>query len=146
MRIRTATLAAALGLAAAGCGDNPTCNDQTPPVKNVQNCTVAEGAPVTVQIQTCPRCDQSSPRCLVHLENVGSHSIQLEALSEVCDASSSCPIVDPLTCPASPLSCTFTAPAASGSPYDVVVVTPDASTINRTLTVVASGPLSCGFP
>ena len=147
MKTGTVTLAtlaaAALALAAAGCGDK--CNDQTPPVKAVPDCEVVEGTAVTVPVQVCPRCDQASPRCIVHVD---ATQIQLEPLSEVCDPSSSCPIVDPVSCQFAPLSCTFTAPPASADPYQIVVVTPDGGSKVRDLTVLAVGssPANCGLP
>jgi hypothetical protein len=139
MRLRTATFAAAatLGLLAAGCGDDK-CNDQTPPISTtgVPDCTAAAGTTVSVPIRVCPKCDQGTPRCEVHMD-VANSAIQLEPLSEVCEASSSCPIVDPSTCPASPVTCTFTAPPAAGSPYDLVVITPDGQQLSGTLTIGA---------
>ena len=95
-------------------------------------------------LHVCPRCDQASPQCLVHMENVGGGQIALEPVSEVCDANSSCPIVDPASCQFAALNCTFTAPSTPG-PYTVVVATPSGS-ISRNLTVVAAGPASCAFP
>ena len=145
MRTRSLTLAAlavALAVTAAGCGNK--CNDQTPPVAGAQNCTVAPGSSVTVQVRVCPKCDQGTPTCLVHLENVAASQISLEPVSEVCDANSGCPLVDPATCQTSPLNCSFTAPAATGD-YNVVVVTESAPE-QRTLRVAATGPYSCSFP
>lgn len=136
-----AALALALGVAAAGCGK--TCNDQTPTVSGAQNCQAVAGSPVTMQLHVCPKCDQGTPECLVHLDNVGSGQISLEPVAEVCDPNSSCPLVDPASCPFAALNCTFTAPATPG-PYTVVVVTPEGPD-QRTLTVVASGSTSCGF-
>jgi len=143
MKIRTATLAAALGLVVAGCGDNPTCNDQTPPISGVPSCEAVAGTSVTVPLRVCPRCDQSAPRCAVHMENVGSFAIQLEPLSEVCEANSSCPLVDPLSCPFAPVNCTFTAPSAGI--YTLVVIDPAGQQIpNKQLTVIAGGtPAAC---
>lgn len=148
MRTRIATLAlsAAAALAAAGCGSK--CNDQTPPVSSVptSTCTALTGTPVTMPIHVCPKCDQGSPSCLVHTENVGQGQITLEPVSEVCDPNSSCPLVDtstPDSCPFATLNCQFTAPAVGE--YTIVVVTPSAPE-NRHLTVVASGSTSCGFP
>jgi hypothetical protein len=149
MTLRRIGVAAALAAFAAGCG-NEKCSDQTPPVQNVQDCTVAEASPVSIQIRACPRCDQAAPRCLVRMENVGTAAnpgtIQLEALSEVCDANSSCPIVNPSSCAAGAVTCTFTAPAQAALPYGIVVVTPEGTTIDRTLTVGPAGTAqSCAF-
>lgn len=144
MRTRSLTLAAAfalgLGIAAAGCGNK--CNDQTPPVAGAPNCQAVAGSPVTVPLRVCPKCDQGTPECLVHLDNVAQGQITLEPVAEVCDPNSSCPIIDPASCQFAPVSCTFTAPAAGS--YNVVVVTPEGPD-NRTLTVAAAGSSSCTF-
>jgi hypothetical protein len=145
MRIRAVTFAAAVGAlgALAGCGDK--CNEQTPPVAGVPNCTAQAGTQVTVPIQVCPKCDQEASTCTVDMAAIGQNVIELVPLSEVCDASSSCPIVDPVSCPARPAGCTFTAPTTPGD-YDLVVVTEAGRQVTRTLTVVSSGALSCsGF-
>ena len=144
MRTRSLVLVAfalALGVAAVGCGKN--CNDQTPPVSGAPNCQAAAGSAVTIPLRICPKCDQGTPECLVHLENVGGGQISLEPVASVCDPNSSCPIVDPASCLFAPVSCTFTAPAVGS--YNVVVVTPEGAA-QRTLTVVASGSTSCSFP
>jgi hypothetical protein len=145
MRIRAATLAAVLGLAAAGCGDNPTCNDQTPPLRTggVPSCLdMAASVPVTVQLGVCPRCDQSAPRCVVRMENVAAfNDIQLEPLSEVCEASASCPIINPDSCPFTPLTCSFTAPAAGN--YDIVVIDASGTERRGNFTVINGGATAC---
>lgn len=145
MRIRAITFAAAVTAlgALAGCGDK--CNEQTPPVAGVPNCTAQAGSQVTVPIQVCPKCDQEASTCTVDMANIGSNVIELVPLSQVCDASSSCPIVDPASCPAKPAGCTFTAPTPTTFPttYDIVVVTEAGRQVTKTLTVVQSGALSC---
>jgi hypothetical protein len=143
MRTRTLVLAAAsaLALAAAGCGDNK-CKDETPAVSQVPaSCTAVAGSTVTMPVHVCPKCDQGTPTCDAHPLNGGQ--IVLEPISQVCDPNSSCPLVDPASCPFATMSCSFPAPAVGS--YNLVVVTPE-GTIQRPLTVVASGPTSCGFP
>jgi hypothetical protein len=124
--IRSLTLAAAVAtaLAAAGCGSK-SCNDQTPPVTQVPtaSCAAQTGAQVTVPMHVCPKCDQATPTCLVHAENAAAGLITLEPVSEVCDPNSSCPLVDPNSCPFATLNCQFTAPAAPGN-VTVTIVTP----------------------
>ena len=140
--ISAAALAAVLAVMASGCGDK--CNDETPPVRanGLPTCpSMAAGVPVTVQLGVCPRCDQGSPRCEVRLENVGSGAIQLEPLSEVCEASSSCPIVDPASCPLTPLTCAFTTPGVGN--YQLVVVEPSGTPRQVPFTVAATGSNSC---
>lgn len=151
MTIRNATLAAALALALAATGCGEKCNDEIPITTDMQeSCTAVAGQPVTVQLRACPRCDQGTPRCEVRMEHVGSQQdpgyIQLEPLSEVCEPTSGCPLVDPATCPFEPVSCTFVAPAAASAPYDIVLFGPNGETLfDTTLTVVASGASSgCG--
>lgn len=142
MRTRSLSLAAfALGLAVAAAGCGKTCNDQTPTVSQVPaSCTAVEGSTVTLPLHVCPKCDQGTPSCDAHPLN--GNQIVLEPVAEVCDPNSSCPIVDPSSCPFATTDCTFPAPAAGD--YQLVVVTPE-GTIQRTLTVVASGSTSCGF-
>jgi hypothetical protein len=142
-RVILGLAAAALAVLATGCpGKN--CGDQTPPVSQAPaSCSAQAGAQVTVPLHVCPKCDQASPTCLVRTDVAGG-VITLEPVSEVCDPSSSCPLVDPASCPFATLNCAFTAPPASG--YSVTVVTPSAP-IQFPLTVdPASGsppPVTC---
>ncbi len=150
MRTRTAAFAvtaAALGIL-AGCGDNK-CNDQTPPISAVPSCTAGAETQVSVPINVCPRCDQGPTTCTVDLASanpMGGNAIELVPLSPVCEANSSCPIVDPASCPAAAVNCTFTTPATLGS-YTLVVITPEGTQVpNKTFNVAASGSLNCtGF-
>ena len=142
MRPGNASLAAAAGLALAAAGCGSTCSDQTPPLKSAPSCEVLVSSQITVPLNVCPRCDQAAPRCLVHLDQESLGQITLEPVSEVCDPSTSCPTVDPTTCPATPLGCTFTAPGSPAT-YQLIVATP-AGVEQRTLTVIASGsPAGC---
>jgi hypothetical protein len=135
--------AATLAVVATGCpGKN--CGDETPPVSQAPaSCSAQAGAQVTVPLHVCPKCDQATPTCLVRMDAAGG-VITLEPVSEVCDPSSSCPIVDPSSCPFATLDCSFTAPAAAG--YSVTVVTPSAP-IQFPLTVSGGGsapqPVTC---
>jgi len=143
MRIRTAAVAAALAFVAAGCGNDKNCNEQTPPISGVPSCGAVANTPVTVPLHVCPRCDQGTPTCTVDMSQVASHAIELVPLSPVCDANSSCPIVDPSSCSFAPVNCTFTAPSTTGS-YTLVVITPEGTQVpGKTLDVVASTPASC---
>ncbi|HEX9243227.1 MAG TPA: hypothetical protein VF875_12355 [Anaeromyxobacter sp.] len=148
MRLGTAalatTLAASLGLLATGCGEVPgaKCGDQTPPVSGAPaSCTALAGTKVTVPVRVCPRCDQATPRCLVHTENASGGQITLEPIAEVCDPSTSCPPVDPASCSFQPLDCEFTAPAPGH--YQLVVATPGTA-LDTPLTVLASTDPSPG--
>jgi hypothetical protein len=137
--------AAALAILATGCpGKN--CGDQTPPVSQVPStCAAQAGAQVTVPLHVCPKCDQATPTCLVRTENASGGVITLEPVSEVCDPNSSCPIVDPASCPFATLNCSFTAPAAGS--YSIVVVTPASpEQIPFSVAPSAGSPsVTCGF-
>jgi hypothetical protein len=132
------TLAVALAAALAACGSpGAQCGDQTPPVSAAPaSCTAVTGTKVTVPVRVCPRCNQATPTCLVHAENASGGQITLEPVSEVCDPSTSCPVVDPATCSFQALSCEFTAPAPGS--YQLVVATPG-NPLDTPLTVVAAG-------
>jgi hypothetical protein len=145
--IRTASLAlsAALALAVAGCGSSNTCTDATPPVANTPSaCTAVQGVALTVPINTCPRCDQSTPTCDVRA--AGGGRFTLEPVSQVCDPNSSCPIPDPKTCAALATNCTLssalTSGLAPGTSYFLDIVT-EAGVDTKPLTVVASGSGGC---
>jgi hypothetical protein len=136
---------AALPLALAAC-DNK-CPTQNPKIASggVPTCTggaaLQAGAPVTVKIGVCPRCDESYDTCTVTLPDQTSSQIQLDPLVQVCNADPSCPL-PPSSCSA--VSCTFTAPAAGN--YTVIVFDPTtSSTLEQQLTTVAAGgQTSCG--
>jgi hypothetical protein len=145
-----ATLAVAtVSLLAAGCGgsSSTSCSDQTPPVSAAPaSCTALTGTKVTVPVRVCPRCDQATPTCLVHTENVSSGQITLEPVSQVCDPSTSCPPVDPASCSFQALACEFTAPAPGS--YQLIVATP-ANPLATPLNVLAATgtppPQQCSF-
>lgn len=138
-RVLTLAAAAAAVLATTGCpGKN--CNDQTPPVSQVPSgtCSVQAGATVTVPMHVCPKCDQGTPTCMVHTENAAGGVITLEPVAEVCDPNSSCPLVDPASCPFATLNCQFTAPASS---VTISVVTPgNPETFQLAVTSGSSSP------
>jgi hypothetical protein len=141
--IRTASLAlpAALAVAVAGCGNSKSCTDATPPVaKTPAACTVVQGSALTVPVNTCPRCDQSTPVCDVRA--IGGGVFSLEPISQVCDPNSSCPIPNPDTCAALATGCTLsaamTAPLDPTQPYHLEVQT-ETGVVGVPLTVLASG-------
>jgi hypothetical protein len=143
--VLVAALGAALPFAMSGCGGSD-CPSATPPLKQLPSAcpSMAAAATVTVNLHVCPRCDQSSPSCRVDLGGVASSSIiQLDPLALVCSADSSCPIVDPASCPAQALACTFTAPAAGN--YNLLVVDQNGNAQNVPFTVVDGGTqTTCG--
>lgn len=132
--------AALLPLALAAC-DNK-CPTQTPKIATdgVPACSgIQAGAPVTVRIGVCPRCDETYDSCTVTLPQ-GDATIQLDPLVQVCDANPSCP----LNPSCSPVTCTFQAPAAGS--YEILVYDP-ATNSNITQpfeTIPAGGTSSCG--
>jgi len=103
---RLAVLAAvASPLWLAGC-DNK-CPTETPQVSSVPSCAgMAPNTQVTVQVRICPTCNQTVPECQV-LPPGADGIIQLDALVQACDPSSSCPSP---SCNLNPLSCAFRSP------------------------------------
>ncbi len=140
---RKLTLAAAFvaALAVAGCGSSKNCNDAATAVSQApSSCSAPVGSQVTVPLHVCPRCDQGTPTCDVRVQ---AGTIYVEPVAEVCDPNSSCPIVNPASCPFAALNCTFTAPAPDASnTFTVVVVTPD-SQLTFPLTVTNGGAGTC---
>jgi len=134
--------AAALPLALAAC-DNK-CPTQNPKLatNGVPTCSnVQAGAPVTVRIGVCPRCDEAYDSCTVTLPDATDPvNIQLDPLVQVCDADPSCPISP--SC--SPVTCTFQAPAAGD--YQLMVFDPTTGAPVQTpfTTVTSGGTGSCG--
>jgi hypothetical protein len=134
--------AALLPLALAAC-DNK-CPTQNPKLatNGVPTCdNIQAGAPVTVRLGVCPRCDEAYDSCTVTLPS-GDNIIQLDPLVQVCDANPSCPI-DP-SC--SPVTCTFQAPPAAAQPYQLLVYDPGTGApVQTSFTVVPTGGTnSCG--
>ena len=141
--IGTASLAlsSALVIAVAGCGSNQSCSDATPVVANTPaSCTAVQGAPLTVPLNTCPRCDQSTPTCDVRAS--GGSRFTLEPVSQVCDPNASCPIPNPTSCAALATNCTLSAALTGGltpgTPYFLDIVT-ETGVDTKPLAVVASG-------
>jgi hypothetical protein len=130
--------AAALALGLAGCENK--CPTESPSVQKVQTCTAAPGQTVTMQVQTCEKCNQSNTTCQVDIQ--GS-TIQLDPVSEACNDASSCP---PSCNLGGPVSCQFQAPTAPGT-YSVIVYDP-ATNSNKTsqLVVEAGATYACLFP
>jgi hypothetical protein len=139
---RLAALAAA-ALAIAGCGQaNNGCPTETPEVRQVQSCTVAPGATVTVGLNVCPTCNQNPVTCTVDLSQVASSQIiALDPLADACQPPSSCPSP---SCAAKPVSCTFTAPATPDV-YTLIVYDPATNTTRSGTLTVGAGPSSCSF-
>lgn len=143
-RTRTLTLAVAAalafgaGLTLQGCGKN--CNDATPPVKTIPtSCVAAVGSPLTVPVNTCPKCDQGTPACDVR--DAGGGNFTVEPVSQVCDPQS-CPIPDLASCSAQPTDCVLPAAMTAGlstsSTYHLNIVT-ETGQVTRDFTVVAAG-------
>lgn len=136
-------LAAVLAVAASGCGDK-SCGDATPPVKTIPaSCVATVGQPLTVPINTCPKCDQEAPTCDVR--DVGGGRFTVEPTSQVCDPKS-CPIPNLSSCAAQPTSCvlpgSMTAALSPDQRYYLDIVS-DTGQATRDFTAVASGGAGC---
>ncbi len=149
MRTRNAVLVGTLVAFAAGMAGCPSnqCPMESPQVTAngiPTSCTAVAGQQVTYPVRLCPTCNQTSASCTVDLSAAStSGDIFLDTKVEACTGSSSCPP----TCQTSPISCTFTAPAASATPYTVTVYDgATGQTQSSQLTVSSSGAASCAFP
>ena len=137
--------AAAAGFGLAGCPSS-SCPKESPQVNAggiPTSCTAAAGQPVTYPVRICPTCNQSSATCVVDMSAAAtSGDIFLDTKVETCSGSGSCS----QGCQASPISCTFTAPAASATPYMVTVFDGGSgTTLTSQLTVTQGGPASCAL-
>jgi hypothetical protein len=143
MRIRTATLAAALAVLAAGCG-NDTCPTESPEVSKLGSCTASANQTVSFPVVLCPTCNQTLSSCEADLSSVGAGSgtIFLNPVVEACTSSSSCGA----GCSPSTNACTFRTPSTPGN---YVVSAYDAAHPNTpqigSLEVVDGGPTSCAL-
>lgn len=133
---------AALPLVLGGCGAAkcPTTNPKIA-AGGVPTCTgtaaVQAGAPVTVKLNVCPRCDQAYDTCTVTLPDASDPlNIQLDPLVQICEPSNSCPAPS-----CAVVNCTFQAPAIGN--YQLLVNDPDTGIINTPFDVVAGGATSC---
>jgi hypothetical protein len=145
--------AALLPLALAAC-DNK-CPTQNPKLASggVPACAgIQAGAPVTVRIGVCPRCDETYDSCTVTLPDPPTCTtpgcdpvnIQLDPLVQVCSANPTCPLPGSSGSSCNPVTCTFQAPAAGS--YQLLVFDPEANAVVQQpfTTVTADGATSCG--
>ncbi len=144
MRICTATLAAALAVLAAGCG-NDKCPTESPEVNTLGDCTALANQTVDYPLRLCPTCNQTPSSCEADLSGVGAGSgtIFLNPTVEACTSSSSCGA----GCSLNPTTCTFRAPSTPGT-YVVSAYDPAHPSTPKTgtLTVSGSGSTSCTLP
>lgn len=142
-RALTLALAAAAVITTTGC-PSKNCSDASPQVSAAPTaCTASTGSKVTVPVRVCPKCDQSTPTCVVHADNIAAGSVLIEPITEVCDPNSGCPING--TCLTNPLSCSFTAPAAAGT-VTVTVNDPDSPrTFTLTVNAGAASDVLCSL-
>jgi hypothetical protein len=149
--MKTRHALAALSLAAAGglvtgCGSEGVsggCPTETPPIQAIQSCTAQPGATVSVNVRTCPSCNQTGISCAVDLRDAATSGvILLDPVAQVCEGSTSCPP----GCELDTIVCTFTAPSAPDT-YQLHVFDPTTQTVKvGDLDVVAaSGPVACAF-
>jgi hypothetical protein len=138
------TLAAlTVAVAASGCGSK-NCGDATPPVKTIPaTCVATVGQPLTVPVNTCPKCDQEAPTCDVR--DNGGGNFTLEPVSQVCDPQS-CPIPNLSSCSALPTSCvlpaSMTAGLSTSSTYHLNITT-ETGAVTLDFTAVAAGGAGC---
>jgi hypothetical protein len=147
LRRMIAIPACAIAVGLSGCGEVTSgCPTETvAKVEEVESCTVAPGATVSVGVRLCPTCNQTGAQCDVDdSAALASQYIQLDPTVEACEDVSSCQTPTPV-CQAAPLECAVRAPSQPGT-YDLLVydVQTDQLRSMGTLTV-ASGPSSCAF-
>jgi hypothetical protein len=145
MRMRSAVLIGAVAVVAgalAGCPSD-SCPLETPQVSTVPGtCQAAPGQQVSYPVRLCPACNQTGATCSADLSQVANGYIYLDVKAEACSSGSSCPTP---SCDTNPTSCTFTAPAASSTPYNVVIPDGQGGTITRQLEVQAGATYSCAL-
>ena len=118
----------------ARCGD--TCSSKAADVDALpSNCTLQEGADVTVELTLCAKCSESSPTCVAEVRD---QDIELDASFQECDSQKDC---SANACEGKKVTCSFKAPAAGT--YNLVAHKAG-STINQTVTVAANGATTCG--
>jgi hypothetical protein len=143
MRTRNAAVAAALVLAAAGCGED-SCPTETPQVSALAgSCVQVANQPVSYPVRLCPTCNQTGVTCDVDMSAVGpgSGDIFLDPKVEACTSANTCPP----TCDLNSITCAFTAPATPGT-YTVIAYDPATDTTREsTLVVIDSGAESCSL-
>jgi hypothetical protein len=126
-------LASAAALALAGCGAD-TCTSKPAQVAQIASCSVAPGATVSVPVQLCGQCTDSSPTCQAEFL---SGEFQFAPAFQECQEQRGCPVQP--GCANLSVTCTITAPSTPGS-YSVI----DASTTQQVGTItVAAGATGC---
>jgi hypothetical protein len=139
--LRLAVLALAVAAFAAGCGES--CPTGTADIENMPaSCELAANQTVTMFVNLCAQCNETSPQCEVDTDavvvdgGVGSGEIFLNTFWELCEENQDCPGgADPSCNPSVP--CTFTVPPGE---YTVISANGPSSVIN----VAAAGSTTCG--
>jgi hypothetical protein len=128
-------------LVLAGCGGiaGDTCSSAAAQVTPTNaSCRLAPNTPVTINVQLCPKCTDTSPACAG--EVLAGREIQLDPVVQQCQASQGCDITP--ACRISPVPCTLDATLAVGT-YTARYLGPTGSLDSATVEVVAGGAPSC---
>ncbi|HYG68038.1 MAG TPA: hypothetical protein VD838_10280 [Anaeromyxobacteraceae bacterium] len=132
---RLAILAVAVAALAAGCGES--CPTGTADVENIpSSCSLAANQTVTLYVNLCPHCNETSPQCEVDTSGAASGEIFLNTFWELCEEDQDCPAGG---CDVSGVPCTFQVP-----PGEYTVIT--ANGPSSSITVGAGGSPTCGNP
>jgi hypothetical protein len=131
---RLAFLALAVVAFAAGCGES--CPTGTADVENMpSSCSLAANQTVTMFVNLCPHCNETSPQCEVDTDSAATtREIFLNTFWELCEENQDCPAGG---CDVGGVACTFSVPAGE---YTVISANGPSSVIN----VAPAGSTTCG--
>ncbi len=122
----------------AACGD--TCTSKPAAVDTLQGqcSTVAAGSAVTINLQLCPTCSDTSPSCTGEVRP--GNLIELDSVVQQCQAQSGCSVTG---CNISPVGCPLSQPLQDGQTYTVQYSTGNGGLASTTLTAQSGGSTSC---
>jgi hypothetical protein len=100
--------------------------------------TVAAGTPVTIGLQLCPTCADSSPSCTGEVRP--GNVIELDSVVQQCQAQAGCNISG---CNISPVGCQLDQPLQSGQSYTVRYLDASGNLASATVTAQSGGSTSC---
>jgi hypothetical protein len=130
---RLAFLALAVVAFAAGCGES--CPTGTADVENMpSSCNLAADQTVTMFVNLCPHCNETSPQCEVDTGSAATGEIFLNTFWELCEENQDCPAGG---CDVGGVACTFSVPAG-----EYTVISPNGP--SSTITVAPGGSPACG--
>lgn len=132
---RTLAFVPAALLALAGCGD--TCSSEPATVQQLPAaCSVAADTPVTIAVQLCASCKDTSPSCVA--EFVGGE-LQLDTAFQRCEANAACAVTGACDAVNSQVTCVVRTPAVSGT-YPIVA---GPTLVPGQIVISAGGGTSC---